>query len=684
MASDNTGDLKSLPTEIFNQINTTNADEKLDVESLFSAVENILHRTTKTVDALFLKGTDGQGTKMELLGEKIPQESFIPPLCDFKRISCEMQCKAAGEQIARDTTQSIIEKLSNYSRDAKAVLTLATFALEYGEYFLLACIQSSNQVAKSMGTLKGVPVLLGKLEKQSQAVVDLNNLIKVTLEVFQCIFGLKKLSNYDKKEKLITNAVYWAIISVVVSTTQLCYLITGDQEKKQELKTYADELNRILIELKKERTNQEKEDYRKVKNDVEKSDSIVAVIDILLTDPTNKLTPLLSTDGSTEKKVEIESLGGKSVFLFFSSLHISGEDISNLENFLEKSRKDQYETVEIESVGGKSVFLFFSSLHISGEDISNLENFLEKSRKDQYETVWIPFVKQWTKDLKRKFEFLRSKMLYVAANYSLPIASHKYIKKKWNFKVSEPLVVVLNPQGKVVCMNAIPMMRVCGVEAFPFTSEKEDTLLNQKGLIGVTATHVNPQIENWIEENKYIFLYAGLVTDSAMVLDHDPMIVEKRISIKLVAIENDNLLKRFWTKIKNLFTSRSQRETKIDFMKLDIEKLISYEKKKRGWAVFSKGSSVILIGGTTILQVLKEFDKWKVNLNEEDFELAFKDYHNKISNHDDGAICRHIKIPYKGLKIPEIECSLCQRIMDTDITFKCCHKDDDTWALTPP
>nr|POE55991.1 protein sieve element occlusion b [Quercus suber] len=607
MASDNTGDLKSLPTEIFNQINTTNADEKLDVESLFSAVENILHRTTKTVDALFL-----------------------------------MQCKAAGEQIARDTTQSIIEKLSNYSRDAKAVLTLATFALEYGEYFLLACIQSSNQVAKSMGTLKGVPVLLGKLEKQSQAVVDLNNLIKVTLEVFQCIFGLKKLSNYDKKEKLITNAVYWAIISVVVSTTQLCYLITGDQEKKQELKTYADELNRILIELKKERTNQEKEDYRKVKNDVEKSDSIVAVIDILLTDPTNKLTPLLSTDGSTEKKVEIESLGGK------------------------------------------SVFLFFSSLHISGEDISNLENFLEKSRKDQYETVWIPFVKQWTKDLKRKFEFLRSKMLYVAANYSLPIASHKYIKKKWNFKVSEPLVVVLNPQGKVVCMNAIPMMRVCGVEAFPFTSEKEDTLLNQKGLIGVTATHVNPQIENWIEENKYIFLYAGLVTDSAMVLDHDPMIVEKRISIKLVAIENDNLLKRFWTKIKNLFTSRSQRETKIDFMKLDIEKLISYEKKKRGWAVFSKGSSVILIGGTTILQVLKEFDKWKVNLNEEDFELAFKDYHNKISNHDDGAICRHIKIPYKGLKIPEIECSHCQRIMDTDITFKCCHKDDDTWALTPP
>lgn len=142
-----------------------------------------------------------------------------------------MQCKAAdGEQIARErTVLSIIEKLSSYSRDAKAVLTLATFALEYGEYFLLACIQSSNEVAKSMGTLKGVPVLLGKLKKDSQAVVDLDKLIKTTLEVFQCIFVLNKLPNYEKKDEQITAAVYWAIVSVVISTTQLCYLITDDK-----------------------------------------------------------------------------------------------------------------------------------------------------------------------------------------------------------------------------------------------------------------------------------------------------------------------------------------------------------------------------------------------------------------------------------------------------------------------
>lgn len=112
------------------------------------------------------------------------------------------------------------------------------------------------------------------------------------------------------------------------------------REKKQELETYADKLNRILIELKKERSNQGwflggfictdtsflacvaclqkmdcytdegfwfnagKKDYRKVKNDVKTSESIVAVIKILLTDPTNNLTPQL-TDGSTSTQEKV-------------------------------------------------------------------------------------------------------------------------------------------------------------------------------------------------------------------------------------------------------------------------------------------------------------------------------------------------------------------------------------------
>ena len=166
--------------------------------------------------------------------------------------------------------------------------------------------------------------------------------------------------------------------------------------------------------------------------------------------------------------------------------------------------------VEINSVKGKSVFLFISGLHISRDDISILKPFLDKTREeDQYRIVWIPFVKQWTEDLKKKWtedlkpkwtkDLQLSNMLYVATDYSLPRASHRYINQKWNFKFNEPLIVAFNQHGKVECKNAIHMIRVCGAEAFPFTCEREEILLMEKGLIGVTATHVVSQIENWVK-----------------------------------------------------------------------------------------------------------------------------------------------------------------------------------------
>jgi hypothetical protein len=135
-----------------------------------------------------------------------------------------MNCKAGpSDEIAHETTLSILEKLSSYSWDAKAVLTLASFALEYGEFCVLAEIQPSDQLVNSVRTLKRAPVLLNAtLQKHQQAFVDLNKVIRATLEVIKCIFELEKLSNYDTKVlKQIEVDVYWAIITIVASTTQL-------------------------------------------------------------------------------------------------------------------------------------------------------------------------------------------------------------------------------------------------------------------------------------------------------------------------------------------------------------------------------------------------------------------------------------------------------------------------------
>ena len=188
-----------------------------------------------------------------------------------------------------------------------------------------------------------------------------------------------------------------------------------------------------------------------------------------------------------------------------------------------------------------------------------------------------------------------------------------------------------------------------------------------------------------IKEKKYIFLYGGQdkewiqkFPERAKVLADQYLIKQKGISIQWVSVpesEGKVDLVRFWTNIESLFISKAQGKTQIDEVAQEIQKLLSYKNEKE-WAVLTKGSRVVLVSsGEVILKVVEEFEKWKIKLNEKDFELAFKDYHDVVFK-GEKHICHHIKIPLNTGKIPEtLECSHCHRIMDTHISYKCCHND---------
>ncbi|KAI5351220.1 hypothetical protein L3X38_004111 [Prunus dulcis] len=66
-------------------------------------------------------------------------DNFISPLCLLKSISCQMSSCRDGEQVSLPLrTEAIFKKLKKFSWEAKAVLTLAAFALEYGDFWHLA------------------------------------------------------------------------------------------------------------------------------------------------------------------------------------------------------------------------------------------------------------------------------------------------------------------------------------------------------------------------------------------------------------------------------------------------------------------------------------------------------------------------------------------------------------------
>ena len=147
------------------------------------------------------------------------------------------KCLGAGD--GHQTTFSLFNMLSSYSWDAKLVLALAAFALNYGEFWLLAQIYSSNQLAKSMATLKQLPAIMehsGPLKPRFDA---LDNLIKAMLKLTRCIVAFKELpSTYVAHDvpalttamATVPTAVYWTIRGIVACATQITSLTSMGHE----------------------------------------------------------------------------------------------------------------------------------------------------------------------------------------------------------------------------------------------------------------------------------------------------------------------------------------------------------------------------------------------------------------------------------------------------------------------
>jgi hypothetical protein len=68
----------------------------------------------------------------------------------------------------------------------------------------------------------------------------------------------------------------------------------------------------------------------------------------------------------------------------------------------------------------------------------------------------------------------------------------------WHFR-NKPILVVLDPQGKVVSPNALHMMWIWGSNAFPFTSLREESLWREETWrLELLVDGIDPVILNWV------------------------------------------------------------------------------------------------------------------------------------------------------------------------------------------
>ncbi|XP_052197367.1 uncharacterized protein LOC127804533 [Diospyros lotus] len=212
-------------------------------QPLIVSISHILEPATNFVDSILL---DREVVDRDIeSGASILQEfstiSELKTLAghDYFMIPTLMMQKTANNAVqmfdeinVHMASMDLLEFLSDLSWDAKAVNTMGCFVFKFLE-FLGFLLYGTNQpiidLASSMAALKENHISLvgsSSLEKFQVPLDQLNNLIKLTLEVIEYIskFTLLADTEYNKGD-LLSMCVHWAILSVVVCYVQVTFLM---------------------------------------------------------------------------------------------------------------------------------------------------------------------------------------------------------------------------------------------------------------------------------------------------------------------------------------------------------------------------------------------------------------------------------------------------------------------------
>ncbi|CAN0871831.1 Protein SIEVE ELEMENT OCCLUSION B [Linum grandiflorum] len=608
----------------------------------------------------------------------------------INKISCEISCKCSGGGDAHATTMSIFNIVSSYSWDAKVVLALAAFAVNYGEFWLVAQLYLTNPLAKAVALLKQLPDILERAETLKPRFDALSNLIKAMMDVAKCIVEFKELPSqyisHDTPEMLaatahIPTAVYWTIRSIVACASQIIGLIGMGHEyitsttEAWELSSMAHKVTNIHSHLMKQLTVC----YQHIdeKRHIEAYQALIRLFEMVHIDNLKILRALIYAkddqlplmDGATRKRANLDVLRRKNVLLLISDLELSHEELSMLEQMYHEARQHP----------------------------TRLES--------QYEVVWMPVVDRstpWNEEKQKGFERLQSMMPWYSVYHPslLDLAVIRYIKEAWHFN-KKPLLVVLDPQGKVVNPNALHMMWIWGSMAFPFTSMREEALWKDESWrLELLADAIDPMILSWIAQGKFICLYGGedmewirkfTVTAQAVAqaagISLELLYVGKsspkeKVRKNNVMIQSENLshvlpdltlIWFFWVRLESMWHSKVQhnRTVENDVIMQEIVTMLSFDGSEQGWAVVSRASAEMAKGkGETILKSFMEFEEWRGIAEEKGFVPALNDYllglHSPLH-------CNRLILPGSTGSIPDrVVCAECGRAMEKFIMYRCC------------
>ncbi|KAM7272951.1 hypothetical protein ACFE04_027615 [Oxalis oulophora] len=669
------------------QVHTTHAPDgrEVDVRPIILIIEDILSRAntpepsnTMLEDKTSLASCDGT---LEALAHII------------QKVSCELLCKCSsggggGGGDAHATTMVLLSTLANFSWDAKVVITLAAFAVNYGEFWLVAQLYGINPLAKSIALLKQLPEILERSNELKPQFDALNKLMSAMMEVTKCMVQFKDLpSQYIASDEPpmstamahVPTASYWIIRSAMACASQIASLTSLGQEymasatEAWELSSLAHKLNSIHEHLMTQLGQCHQ--YIDEKRHIETYHNLVRLFETTHMDNIKNLKALIYSrddqaplfESSSKTKVHVEVLRRKHVLLLVSDLDISIEEIMVLEHMYKDSR-------------GKPEIL--------------------------YEIVWIPIIDKstpWNDGFEQKFEKLKSMMPWYVVHHPSIVESAvvKYIKEVWRYQ-KKAIVVPMDLQGKVLSLNALHMMYIWGNMAFPFDNDREEALWKAEAWkLELLVDGIDMSILQSMAEGRFICLYGGEEIDWIRKFTSAAMEVARAAKIpldmvyvgksngkervrKLTSTITEEKLSRcwsdqtsvwfFWARLESMLYSKLQQGKTVedDHIMQEVMTMLSFDGSEQGWAVFWHGSSndMARAKGATALTSMMEFERWRGDAEENGFMFAL---HNHFQALHTPHHCNRLILPGINGAIPEkVVCAECGRQMEKYFMYRCC------------
>ncbi|KAL2519628.1 Protein SIEVE ELEMENT OCCLUSION B [Abeliophyllum distichum] len=645
-------------TELINTILATH-DLKygyLDVKPVLSIIEDILQLgkpldTVQGAQVLAHSESKEKSFGSAYRINKTSGESFRSAYNDWEnvkrlaypinKISREIIYKCSAGENGQSIAVTLLNLLSHFGWDAKVVITFAAFAVSYGEFWLVEHLHTKNQLAKHVAALKHLLETMEQQEVLKKQFKDVVKLLRTVLIATHIIIKFKELYS-----QYITWNHSPEMVNATAHIPTTVYWIIR---------------------------------------------SILACASILLN----------LVDGGHDY------ITTTSVSWYILGLE---NKLSHMADHLQRELEKCNELIGLEVLRMKYVLLLISDLDLPQEELHILHLiYNQQIMRHEYEALWLPIIDHATSMSPTQeslfLELRKSMPWYSVEHPSLvdPVAI-RYIREIWNF-THMTMVVVLDPQGRVSNVNALPVMWIWGSPAFPFTKQRELALWAESSWnIVLLADSIDPRITEWIKDNKFICLYGGEDIEwirkftagvrtiaTALHLALEMLYVGKSSPKEKIRrcheiIDRDQLSHTFplrddydyvwffWMRMRSMWNSKLQHGMTVETDKImqEIMNMLTYDGSEQGWAVFSRGQyEMTKCKGDILLTVLANYEKWgyKVDHPEKFVPVLEEEIAGTQPEHH----CNRLILPGNTGDIPErVVCPDCGRIMDKFLIYSCC------------